>query len=291
MTERIAALVVTYNRLALLQECIAAIRNQSRLPDEIIIVNNGSTDNTEEWLSLQHGITVITQPNAGSTGGQYTGIKYAADNNFDWVWCMDDDTIPTTDALKAMVENEYFTTASSYLCSVVLWKDDTLHKMNQPLLTTGKYEDIYHPGLKSSEVIYCSFVSVLINIKAVRTAGYPLKKMFIWYDDLEYTIRLRQYGPGYVIGNSIVYHKTEKNLGPDFLPTGRKLNSKELLGVRNYLFIRKNIYPFDKRKTRHYYTYIKSVLAILKYGVVTKQFGTISKAIVQGLLMNKKQSG
>lgn len=291
MTEpKTAALVVTYNRLPLLQECIAAIRNQSRLPGEIIIVNNGSTDSTAEWLSLQNDITVITQPNAGSSGGQYTGVKYAADNNFDWVWCMDDDTIATGDALKAMVSSEHFTPASSFLCSVVLWKDDTFHKMNQPLRTSGKYEEKYHPALASSEVVYCSFVSVLINIKAVKAAGYPLRKMFIWYDDLEYTIRLRQYGPGYIIGNSIVYHKTEKNLGPDFLPKGRKLNSKEVLGVRNYLFIRKNIYPFSKTRTKHFYIYLKSVLAILKYGVVTKQFGTISKAILRGLIMNKKQT-
>lgn len=287
---RIATVVVTFNRLALLQECITALKNQIRLPDEIIIINNGSTDGTAEWLSSQNGINVITQPNAGSSGGQYTGVKYAADNNFDWVWCMDDDTIATPEALQALISSEYFTTASAYLCSVVLWKDDTFHKMNQPILKDGNYEEKYHPAIKSTEVIYCSFVSVLINTKAVKFAGYPLKKMFIWYDDLEYTIRLRKYGPGYVIGDSIVYHKTEKNLGPDFLPKGRKLNSKELLGVRNYLFIRKNIFPFDKRKPKHFYIYLKSMAGILKYAIVTKQFGTILKAITQGLFMNKKQS-
>ncbi|MEJ7673815.1 MAG: hypothetical protein WKF59_14240 [Chitinophagaceae bacterium] len=114
--------------------------------------------------------------------------------------------------------------------------------------------------------------------------------MFIWYDDLEYTIRLRNYGLGYLIGNSVVYHKTEKNLGPDFLPKDRKLNSKEILGLRNYLFIRKNIYPFDKSKPKHYYVYIKSLLSFLKYGVVTNQVGTVLRGITQGLLMNKKQT-
>ncbi|MDB5223264.1 MAG: glycosyltransferase [Chitinophagaceae bacterium] len=287
---KIAAIVVTYNRLALLQECITALRMQSRLPDKIFIINNGSTDGTAEWLSSQNDITVITQPNAGSSGGQYSGVKYAVDNNFDWVWCMDDDTITTPGALEAFVSSEYFNVASSFLCSTVLWQDDTLHKMNIPLRKAGYNEEEY-PSLKSSEVIYCSFVSVLINTAAVKAAGYPLKKMFIWYDDLEYTIRLRKYGPGYLIGNSVVYHKTVKNIGPDFLPKGRRLNPKELLGIRNYLFIRKNIYPFDKRKTNHLYIYVKSVLGILKYGLITKQFGTTLKAIMQGLFMSKKQTG
>lgn len=289
MTEKIAAVVVTFNRLLLLQECIAALKMQTRQPDEIVIINNGSTDGTAEWLSGQTGITVITQPNAGSSGGQYTGVKYAVDNKYDWVWCMDDDTVPTPDTLRALISSNYFKPASAFLCSVVLWKDETFHKMNQPQLKDGTYENEYHSNLSSSEVNYCSFVSVLINTLAVKTVGYPLKKMFIWYDDLEYTIRLRKYGPGYLIGNSVVYHKTVKNLGPDFLPKGRKLSSKELLGVRNYLFIRKSIYPFAKGKIKHFYIYLKSVTGILKYGIITKQFGTISKAVTQGLLMNKKQ--
>lgn len=287
---RIAAVVVTYNRLQLLQECIAALKDQSSLPNEIVIINNGSTDGTADWLASQNNITVITQQNAGSSGGQYTGVKYAVDKNYDWVWCMDDDTIPTADALQAFVSSEYFISSTSFLCSAVLWKDDTFHKMNRPLLIAGGYEETFHKDLKSSEIIYASFVSVLINTKAVITAGYPLKKMFIWFDDLEYTIRLRKFGPGYLIGNSVVYHKTEKNLGPDFLPKGRKLNSKEVLGIRNYLFIRKNIYPFATTKTKHFYIYLKSVAVILKYGLATKQFGTVLKASIQGLLMNKKQT-
>jgi GT2 family glycosyltransferase len=290
MTEKIVAIVVTYNRLNLLQECITALRLQSRLPDKVLIINNGSTDGTEEYLLSQNDVTVITQQNEGSTGGQYTGIKYAVENNYDWAWCMDDDTIATPDTLKTFVSSVYFNKASSFLCSVVLWKDDSFHNMNRPRLKYDHPEEKYHPALKSSEVIYSSFVSVLINTKAVRAVGYPLKKMFIWYDDLEYTIRLRNYGPGYLIGNSVVYHKTEKNLGPDFLPKDRKLNSKEILGLRNYLFIRKNIYPFDKSKPKHYYVYLKSLLSFLKYGVVTNQVCTVLRGITQGLLMNKKQT-
>lgn len=48
---RIAAVVVTYNRLDLLKECINSIRQQTRKLDEIIVVNNSSTDGTLEWLN------------------------------------------------------------------------------------------------------------------------------------------------------------------------------------------------------------------------------------------------
>ncbi|NJO25235.1 MAG: glycosyltransferase [Bacteroidia bacterium] len=48
-------------RQALLSECITALRNQSRKPDAILVVNNGSTDNTEQWLQLQSDVNFITQ--------------------------------------------------------------------------------------------------------------------------------------------------------------------------------------------------------------------------------------
>ena len=54
--QKVIAVVVTYNRLALLSECVTALRNQSRQLDSILVINNGSTDGTEEWLKSQKDI-------------------------------------------------------------------------------------------------------------------------------------------------------------------------------------------------------------------------------------------
>ena len=69
----IAAVVVTRNRLVLLQECVNALRVQTRKVDEIIVVDNGSDDGTATWLSEQKDIIAIIQGNTGGAGGQYTG--------------------------------------------------------------------------------------------------------------------------------------------------------------------------------------------------------------------------
>ena len=81
---KIAAIVVTFNRLTLLQECIQALRDQTRRPDEIIVVDNSSTDGTREWLNAQLDLTVVRQGNLGSSGGQQTGIKTAYQKGYDW---------------------------------------------------------------------------------------------------------------------------------------------------------------------------------------------------------------
>ena len=97
--EKVVAVVVSYNRQGLLSECIQALREQTRRPDEILVVNNGSTDNTEQWLLSQTDIKFITQENSGSGGGFNTGIQWAFRNNFTWIWCMDDDGYPAPQAL------------------------------------------------------------------------------------------------------------------------------------------------------------------------------------------------
>ncbi len=100
---KITAVIVTYNRLELLKECLLGLRGQTHPLDEIIVVNNSSTDGTDGWLKDQDRLTVINQDNLGGSGGQYAGIRKAMENGADWIWCMDDDAEPYPDALEQLV--------------------------------------------------------------------------------------------------------------------------------------------------------------------------------------------
>lgn len=138
MSEKIAAIVVTYNRKDLLLKCLDALRNQTRLPDAIFIIDNLSTDGTQELLHekgyisrvtlsvlsenqlIQQCINSIKNPKAniqinyilkfendGGAGGFYEGTKQAFEADFDWIWLMDDDGCPDENALKFLVEGNY----------------------------------------------------------------------------------------------------------------------------------------------------------------------------------------
>jgi GT2 family glycosyltransferase len=94
MEKKIAVVLVTYNRLYLLKECLTSLRKQTYKPDKIIIINNDSTDGTTDWLDEQTDLEVIHQANLGGAGGFYTGIKLAYEQGFDFIWVMDDDVEP-----------------------------------------------------------------------------------------------------------------------------------------------------------------------------------------------------
>ena len=104
---KIIAIVVTYNRLSLLKESINALLNQTHPLNKIVIVDNHSTDGTSDYLAnlaKENSIfqIVTMEQNVGGSGGFSEGVKQAAYAHADWMWLMDDDTIPQEDALDGL---------------------------------------------------------------------------------------------------------------------------------------------------------------------------------------------
>lgn len=223
----IAVVVVTYNRKELLAECINALLGQTFEPNTVFIINNASTDGTEtlfqEGGTFFHNekIQLLTMPeNLGGSGGFYEGMKRVAesyDDAFDWIWIMDDDTIPTSNALEELVKcaelisRAYGDDRISYLASSVYGINN--EPMNVPSVCTDPTENGYSDWYTLLDecmvrIRTATFVSIMINMNAIKELGYPIKEYFLWGDDMEYTNRLSHfYGKAYLCGKSKVIHK------------------------------------------------------------------------------------
>jgi len=142
MKKNISAVVVTYNRKELLEECLQSLLNQTYNNFNILIVDNCSTDGTREYIEsyLNDKVQYFnTGANLGGAGGFNFGIKKAVENGADYVWIMDDDCIPTVNALEELVnfareKEENF----GFLSSVVKWKDNSICRMNIQKITLSK---------------------------------------------------------------------------------------------------------------------------------------------------------
>ncbi|MDO9376787.1 MAG: glycosyltransferase family 2 protein [Ferruginibacter sp.] len=200
--EKTIALVVTYNRCALLSRCITALRNQTHQPDAILVINNGSTDNTEHWLQSQKDIFFITQKNVGSGGGFNTGIQWAFKHNYTWMWCMDDDGYPKEDALENILAAKT-EPLSLRNCAVINIADKKSF-----VWKTGNYTTIDDVDTKLIKGIGHPFNGTLLHRNIVERVGLPKANLFVWGDESEYYCRITKTNniPIYTVTDSIHYH-------------------------------------------------------------------------------------
>lgn len=234
----IAAVVVTRNRLSLLKQCLEAVRRQSRPTDATFVVDNASDDGTADWLSKQQGLEVIRQGNLGGAGGFYEGIRQAYEKGHRWIWCMDDDTIPEPNCLLEMCETSVFQLPDTgYLSSLVKWKDGTLHRMNLPTISAHSDWIDQVLGRRTIPTLSSSFVSLLVSRQAVRECGLPIKEMFIWGDDTEYTRRISRRFNCYTCLESVALHATSDNAADSLSALGPTTRWKFQYGYRNNAYL------------------------------------------------------
>src|SRR5688500_18865206 len=106
MIATVIAVILTYNRKDLLKECLQAIARQTRAPDAIVGVNNGSTDGTNEVLATEcPRVTEVRLPeNVGAAGGYREVLKHAQASGYTWLWMMDDDGKPAPETLTHLLD-------------------------------------------------------------------------------------------------------------------------------------------------------------------------------------------
>ena len=101
----VAAVVVTYNRIEMLKQCIDHLKRQSYKLQRIYVIDNASTDGTYEEFCKKEDIAYYRlAENEGGSGGFYCGIKKAYEDGYDYIWGMDDDAFPSYDALCKIME-------------------------------------------------------------------------------------------------------------------------------------------------------------------------------------------
>jgi GT2 family glycosyltransferase len=253
----VIAVVATYNRRQMLAECLAALARQTHPLAAVIVVDNASTDGTEETVAEAEGLElayVRLARNGGGAEGFHYGVKHALERPADWLWLMDDDCEPLPDCLERLLASRAAADArTSVVCPTVVSGEDRLLPLNRlvrarrlvrsPLvpLPAERYEQAEAP------IDTASFVGPLIRAEDARRAGLPVREVFIRFDDIEYIDRLGEGGARSVVNVSAatIRHKEPVPLVDVSLAgtlrtflTKRPFAGqwKHLYGVRNLIF-------------------------------------------------------
>ncbi len=130
----IVAVVVTHNRPDDLRKVVLALQKQSHPLDCILILDNASKVPAMTTLSGFSDIEIVRSPvNTGGAGGFALGMKAALERAADWIWLMDDDAVPRSNALHELIDAQSKIPGRiGALCSSV-YEDDKLalvHRRN-----------------------------------------------------------------------------------------------------------------------------------------------------------------
>ena len=220
----VAAVVVSFNRLSLLKKCLAALEHQSHRLDEVIVVDNGSSDGSSNFVREAYpNFTLFeTGKNLGGAGGFAWGLELAMAKGHDFAWIMDDDAEPMPDSLAPLmaVMDGAGSAAPSFAWSLIEDFDGELNPGHLPKISKDPASQLAASGLGAIAVEQATFVGLLINLKVARETALPYEDFFIWFDDAEYTSRLSKRQFGVLVPQSVVMHPVAAAGSPDM---GRRL--------------------------------------------------------------------
>lgn len=188
----VVAVIVTRHRRELLAESLKVIANQTRVPDHLVVVDNGP-DKPAEDVVAECAVPATYLPsrrNLGGAGGFALGIMHALALGAEWVWLGDDDGRPADDKALATLLDEADTRGLAAVSPVVVDIDHpdklafplrrgfTWKRSPEELRGTGDEED-FLPGIASF------FNGALFRAATLDVVGVPDYRLFFRGDEVE----------------------------------------------------------------------------------------------------------
>jgi rhamnopyranosyl-N-acetylglucosaminyl-diphospho-decaprenol beta-1,3/1,4-galactofuranosyltransferase len=189
---RVAGVVVTSNRSAVLAETLHAAQAQSRPPDRLYVIDNASSDGTPELLASEFPgvVHVRLTENTGPAGGLARGIKAARADGFDAYWLLDDDSRAEPDVLETLLSLLESSGVGVGIvgCKGGMLRFGVIRHVDDP---RGRYRTV---GDDSMAVDFVLLDGSLVSRRVVDAIGVPQAAYFLMMEDVEYSLRARRAG-------------------------------------------------------------------------------------------------
>ncbi|MEP2023977.1 MAG: glycosyltransferase [Reichenbachiella sp.] len=284
---KICGFIVTHNRLDLLKKCYASLAKQSRSLDELIIINNSSTDGTGEWLETLDDVTIITQENTGGAGGFRRGFDYAFEKGYDWTLQFDDDCEPALDYVEKA--EPYLTKSEIKVCSGRFFDKGR----NQFFCGAENSKWFSDQNMKDelTKTEDAGFPFLFVHKDIYKNVGFPYKFWFIYLDDQEWIRRIRKVYDIYILPIDAGMHHSGRDSKVIKLAFGLVTREIPTYGTwKTYYFFR-NVIVFNRiagqsRFSLLLYNFGKLLLINFQKGDYWKRVFDAIRGIRDGLSMN-----
>lgn len=223
MQARLSVITVNYNGLALTAAMIESLGRHVSTPLEIIVVDNGSVRDEAALLKERYpGIIAIRSPkNLGFAGGNNLGIRAATG---EYVLLLNNDTEVADDTLHYLAETLDTDPSIGAVCPKIrFWTPPqaiqfagytplTRITLRNALIGFGDSDDGSHDTPRPSP--YAHGAAMLVRRAAIEKAGEMPESYFLYYEELDWSERIREAGFGIVYDpRATVFHKESATTG------------------------------------------------------------------------------
>jgi GT2 family glycosyltransferase len=259
----ISVIVPVYNGGQTLAACLRALQNQTHPPSEVIVVDDGSTDDSAV-IAAQFGVTVLSQTKAGPAAARNLGAQVASG---DILLFTDADCSPASNWVERMLEpfadpevvgakGEYRTCQSELVARFV----------------QQEYQDRYDRMAGQSSVDFVDTYSAAYRRDVFRgTGGFDTTFPTASVEDQELSFRLAEQGYHLVyVPGAIVYHRHDRSLG-------EYARRKYRIGLWKALVMRR--YPSKLMRDSHTPQMLKVQMGLAMLGLALLLGGSITGSV------------
>jgi GT2 family glycosyltransferase len=208
---RVLAHIHTFNDADVIDHTIEMILRQTRPVDGILVVDNGSTDGTLDQPNLKHTTVLRHDRNLGTSGAVVSGMRFAIEHGYDWIWIFDADSSPKLDALENLMRcftrlNPKIQSNTWWLSSLLIQDGRRLHGCN---FTSRGIEMIDPRAAPSQYPCHTNMWSgSLYRLDLVQQVGLPNPDYVLDWGDVIYGYEGLLSGYiGFVEQSSLVVHR------------------------------------------------------------------------------------
>jgi len=250
--DRIGVFVCNYNKKDMVVQCVQSILNQTMTQIDVYVVDNASSDGSVEALKRRFGNRIVileNKENLGGSGGFNTGLRRGIQNNYDYLVLADNDVVMADNAIECLYH--YMKEHSEVgLCGAKILEKQSpqiIQEMGGTLqLNQFRVVSYYHRNNDSERIpkeLNCDFVSactLMANGKAMNEIGVMDDDFYIYMDDIEWCIRMKQAGYRIAVcGDARVWHEKQA------------INAMPSNTFARYYLWRNKIYLFSKYVEEH----------------------------------------
>lgn len=250
---KVACVIVTYNNFNGIGETLNSLFSQTYPLEEIIIVDNASSDGTASMIARNYlNVTLfVNKFNTGIGEGCSIGMKYAHEKKYDWIWLLDGDSTPESNALeelkKAYYHKDLKNSKIGILASTPLNRQTGSRYNYAVWINNGLVHAPIPSDLNEPFFVHVVISSgSLINSKIIPEIGLPRADFFIDFVDIEYNLRLmRTQYKIMLVPTSIIYHEIgNTKIVRSITHFGAKIPSSVHSPWRLYYIARNELYTY-----------------------------------------------